>query len=148
MNRLLLTVAGSTALLIVSLSSAHACSCVDPLSVAEALEYRDLIFLGKVQSVTQDGEMNAVLFEVSRVWKGEADAQVEVLTSAWSASCGYSFQIQNEYLVYSTLVRGKPHTGLCSRTKPASEAAADIAELDALTPARALTWGRLKLGLP
>jgi ribosomal protein L18 len=76
-----------------------------------------------------------VIFEVSRVWKGQRRPRIVVMTSSSSASCGYSFQKREQYLVYASTQESQLQTGLCSGTKSLSTAQEDLAILgEGLSP--------------
>jgi hypothetical protein len=49
-----------------------------------------------------------------------------VLTGFGDADCGFGFRQTQQYLVYANEFEGKLTTGICSRTKHISEAAADL----------------------
>jgi hypothetical protein len=70
-----------------------------------------------------------VRFEIEDVWKGTVEESAIVLTPRASAACGYSFAEGEAYLVYANGQGQRLRTGLCSGTKPLSEARADLAIL-------------------
>ena len=110
----------------------YACSCIDPGSPSEALERSAAVFAGRVVSIDDRLALGSSLdpliikFDVETVWKGSLHQQIELRTAFDSASCGYSFVEGVEYLVYS---HNGSEASLCSRTRPLSEAADDLAEL-------------------
>ena len=71
----------------------------------------------------------AVLFEVEQSWKGLNQKQVVVYTERSSASCGFEFALNEEYLVYAREDSGTLKAGLCSRTTLLSSADTDLVEL-------------------
>ena len=72
-----------------------------------------------------------VSFKVYKVFKGTLDDVSVVLTSLPNdMGQGYPFQLEEQYLVFTHLQEGRDHTTLCTRTKPLSEASADIKILD------------------
>ncbi len=74
-----------------------------------------------------------VSFKVYKVFKGELDDVTVVLTSFPNdMGQGYPFQLEEQYLVFTYLQDGRDHTRLCTRTKPLSEASADINVLDSI----------------
>lgn len=112
----------------------YACSCVkQPLP--QLTERAGHIFAGKVTEIRyrKDPRKNnafdtvQVSFEVSRVWKGEAQADIKVYTNvAGQAACGYDFKYQEEYLVFT----GADHeVSLCTGTLPLNLADSQIGEL-------------------
>jgi hypothetical protein len=68
----------------------------------------------------------AVLFEVTNTWKGVNETQVRVYTATNSASCGFNFNLGDEYLVYASGDKSRLITGLCDRTTHISKAAKDL----------------------
>lgn len=122
---------------------ANACSCL-PTTPQQSLSNSQAVFAGRVIDViqpnpvetqnsrrrqTSSSEEIKVIFEVSKVWKGRRKPQLIVMTSNSSASCGYSFQKGQEYLVYASSQASRLTTGLCSGTKLLSEASTDLAVL-------------------
>lgn len=136
MKKLLLV---ATSLFLLNTSPASACSCL-PTTPQQSLDRSSTVFSGKVIDIVQPNPRNTtystpadsqvkVKFEVAKVWKGKTGRQLIVTTSDSSASCGYSFQKGEAYLVYASSQDGKVETGLCSGTKPLSQARADLAVL-------------------
>ena len=111
-------------------TSAYACSCL-PRTPQQSFASAQAVFAGRVIDVVQpnpDSEVR-VIFEVSRIWKGQKRPRIVVMTSSSSASCGYSFQKREQYLVYASRQESQLETGLCSGTKPLSMAQEDLAVL-------------------
>ncbi len=116
-------------------SSSFACSCVPPDSPEKELERSAAVFSGKVIDI-QDRNINFptfssadplfVRFEVDLIWKGVTQSQVIASTMRDSASCGFEFIENNEYLVYATEVDGELQVTMCSRTSLLSSAQDDI----------------------
>lgn len=132
--------------------SAFACSCAYPpdpeLQVKSALERDTVIFAGTVKEIKQPrrklfmstADLVKVTFEVSEVWKGEADKQISVYTAMSSASCGYEdFKIGTAYMVTAYSNGDKQlETGFCELTKPLSSAKEETALLgDSYPPSSA-----------
>ena len=121
--------------LIMAPGPAYACSCVENPPPGEALEMSAAVFAGRVISLKlherPDGTWSTVdpvtvEFEISRVWKGH-DYQTTYLTTARSgASCGFTFDEGEEYLVYS---HNAATVSLCSRTRSMAEAEEDLQAL-------------------
>ncbi|MFC1610805.1 hypothetical protein ACFL6C_07595 [Myxococcota bacterium] len=139
------TIAAAVSMLAVPVGSAHACSCAQPGTPEEALAASDAVFRGKVTEIDKasagcGGEMSSadpdyVTLDVSTVWKGEVGKTTEVTTATSDASCGYTFDLNEEYIVYAKAGSDDLHVSLCSRTRPVSEASEDLAELGSGTMA-------------
>lgn len=119
-------------------STSYACSCVQPGTVHESLEESNAVFSGKVVEIVDENEKKfnkssadllAVRFEVEETWKGVTQTQVIVYTARDSASCGFEFALNDEYLVYAKEIKGQLEVSLCSRTNSLEAANADIIEL-------------------
>lgn len=119
-------------------TTSYACSCMAPISVQEELTKNSAVFSGKVIDILDVNKNNkiqssadpiAFLFEVDEAWKGIDQTQVIVYTERDSASCGYPFTINDEYMVYANEIEGQLKTNICSRTANLSSAFADIEEL-------------------
>jgi hypothetical protein len=92
--------------MLLSASSARACSCALPPAFSEAFERSDAIFLGEVlavESAAPDYYPSAVwvVFRVDASWKGDTPATTRLLTAADGASCGFTFVPGSRYLVYA-----------------------------------------------
>ncbi len=117
--------------LVASPERVFACSCVVPGSPSEELAESGAVFLGRPfswKNIGEDdwgGEIVEVAFEVETIWKGPLSETIYVTTRANEASCGYTFSA-HKYIVYTD---ERFRTWLCSRTRPLSEAAEDLAEL-------------------
>jgi len=116
----------------------YACSCAEPYPVKEELERSSAVFSGKVVEIVDENKNKliqssadpiAVRFEVNETWKGQSQTQLLVYTERSSASCGYEFDLNKEYLVYASEVNGELKVSFCSRTKLLSTAITDIQEL-------------------
>ena len=115
--------------------TSHACSCRFPLDPPSlALEEATAVFIGRVVSLREfeapgglvsTGDPTTVELDVSTVWKGPTSETRRLTTARSGVSCGYTFVVGGEYLVYSHGSR----VSLCSRTRPLSSAAQDLAEL-------------------
>lgn len=138
MKQMLLSAA--SLLVIFQAASAYACSCL-PRTPQQHFETSEAVFAGRVIDIVQpnpEGQGSRqrrptsevkVIFEVSRIWKGQKRPRIVVMTSNSSASCGYSFQKREQYLVYASRQESQLGTGLCSGTKPLSSAQEDLAVL-------------------
>lgn len=85
-----------------------ACSCLTPTdeSKDEALKNASFIFRGKVVSANESDEgkpfnNTKIRFDVSRAWKGVEKNEIVINTPLESAACGYSFKMNETYLVYA-----------------------------------------------
>ncbi len=116
----------------------YACSCAEPGPVKEELERSSAVFSGKViemvdknrnKLIQSSADLIAVKFEVAEVWKGKSNSQMIVYTERDSASCGFEFEQNQEYLVYANESEGQIRVNLCSRTNLLSAASTDILEL-------------------
>ncbi|MBD8025154.1 hypothetical protein H9636_00655 [Ureibacillus sp. Re31] len=121
-----------------SLTSSYACSCVQPESAQKELSARDFVFSGKVKKIIDQNENSIIKssadllkihFEVNETWKGIDETEVIVFTERDSASCGFSFTTNEDYLVYANKEEGKKKVNICSRTSPLVNASVDINEL-------------------
>lgn len=119
-------------------SFAGACSCAMSQPPEESLEAADAVFAGTVTDIAdpfQPGSYHStaadrhVTFNVSEVWKGPDYESIVVSTAVSSASCGYSFSEDEDYLVYARGAEDELSVSLCSRTAVLDEAEEDIAAL-------------------
>nr|WP_236838635.1 hypothetical protein [Caldalkalibacillus salinus] len=118
--------------------TSYACSCAEPLPVNEEMERSAAVFSGKTVDMFDKNENSstlssadpiAVKFEVEESWKGVNQSQVIVYTVRESASCGFEFELDQQYLVYAQERDGELDVSLCSRTTHLSNAQEDIDEL-------------------
>ena len=120
--------------------TAYACSCMQPLSPDEELPNYDAVFSGKVADLERtntDDQMFSsisslsVKFDVNTVWKGDKQETIILKTLQSSASCGFYFEENQEYIVYATQYNegGQLEVSLCSRTNLLSNATEDLQEL-------------------
>ena len=114
-----------------------ACSCVRPGSPSEELAQSSSVFAGRVVSVREFNDPNAthdysstdpttVEFEVDTIWKGPYNETIYLTTARSEASCGFTFDEGEEYIVYS---RDGSTVSLYSRTALLENAEADLNEL-------------------
>lgn len=119
--------------LIVSTAAADACDCAPPPPPKKALEQAAAVFTGKVVGIDADekGSFNVVTFYVENAWKGVDRKTITISTAKNGAACGYGFKKDGTYLVYCHPAKpgGGLWTGLCSRTRPLADAAADFEEI-------------------
>ncbi len=127
-SSLILLLLGVAFLAIQSLPVAHACQCLGPGPVYYVFQHSDVVFAGTVVSI--DWNLSTpITFAVSHVWKGPSAATLRLHTSTSESSCGFTFREGEKYLVYAWW-NGQLSTGLCSGTKPLSQAQSDIYWLD------------------
>ena len=119
--------------------TAHACTCMQPLSPDEELPRFDVVFSGKVTNIEEihrnDQTFSSmdpvfVTFDVYTIWKGDKKDMITVMTAQSSASCGFNFADDQEYIIYAKQYNAeKLEVNLCSRTGPLSDAIEDLQEL-------------------
>ena len=118
---------------------ASACTCTSAssngqrgieseLSSSEAVFSGEVVGFEKGSSIAAPWPTEAVSFQVSQVWKGPERETLEVSTATQESACGYVFEEGREYLIYAN-GRQDLEVDLCSRTRPLSEAGADLALL-------------------
>ncbi len=107
-----------------------------PRLPSEELANANAVFTGKVivQKTKQGLTFSStdpveVSFVVSQVWKGDIPTEVIITTARDSASCGYTFEDGEEYLVYANGEIDALNVSLCSRTAVLANAEADVREL-------------------
>ncbi len=74
------------------LSTAHACSCPEPMSPQAMLEEASAVFSGTVTDVSLILGRNEVKFDVEKIWKGISDKNAVVLTGTGDGDCGFGFK--------------------------------------------------------
>ena len=123
-------------------SSALACKCMLP-TVAEAREQAVSVFEGRVTAIEdvpakegEGGGQKQVTLSLVRTWKGLENVEtIVVSTSDSSASCGYMFEPNTSYLVYTNGSEAEPQVSGCSHTRAMSDAGEDLSVLGAgITP--------------
>ena len=126
----------------VAATSADACTCSGPANPAEGFKQSSTVFRGKVTAISQSfldrigvtkTGNHRVDFAISRQWKGRRSKRIVVRTRLTGEACGFPFRVNEEYLVYVMPDR-TPETGICTGTKRTADAAADMAQLDAIRP--------------
>lgn len=149
-------------------SLTRACSCTPPPPAQEAFASADYVIAGAIIDiaepplspmawvngdtimVSRSNDMRSYRVLVHECWKGAVEGDTLIVFSEQeSASCGYEFRKDHDYLIYGDLVdptgerwaeRGwaipppnPAHTAsLCSRTGPFEERWADVPQLDQL----------------
>jgi hypothetical protein len=122
---LLVAVAG---ILILNEQSVSACSCgiperskLESTSEAEFAQWlksiNGAVFLGrvikKVKAKSAAGGAWEVTFQARRYWNGPGTKRLVVYTALSEASCGVSYLVGKQYLVFAINYKGELHTGLC-----------------------------------
>ena len=139
MKKLFLIFVVVLSLFLLNLDFATACSCIEQ-SVSQQIAQSEFIFIGKVTKINRpiftldSSDPIKVTLDVSKGFKGSFGDSIAVLTTQDSASCGYSFEENGEYLVYATSENGNLNTNLCTGTKRLDEANEDLAELNLISP--------------
>ena len=115
---------------------ACACSCAPPGPPDEELARATAVFTGKVVGLGKPSSVFGssadpikVTFQVFTVWKGPVNKTITITTARSGASCGYTFEMGAEYLVYADGSENSLAVGLCSRTQPLVAAENDLAVL-------------------
>jgi hypothetical protein len=112
---------------------AEACSCIPPEPPHAALAKATAVFSGRVVGIdepafpTNSLEPVHITLNVERSWKGPLTEEIEVRTAISSASCGFTFEENKEYLVYANGDVNDLQVSLCSRTALIENASADLA---------------------
>ena len=114
-------------------SHIHACSCPLPPPPLEALARADAVFSGQVVSMKEprgrwvsSTDPITVEFKVNAVWKGDIYETMFIKTAWSSASCGFEFVLDEQYIVYAR----EGWASLCSRTNGVDRASEDFTALD------------------
>lgn len=118
-----------------------ACDCRPP-SVPAAFRDATTVFVGRCVSgrVIDQGKGRFLQyeFEVTRSWKGVNGKVLVIITGMSEANCGRKhFDLNEPFLVYAHDSAAAPFTTFCDRGGPASAAADEIKELNALAGAPA-----------
>ncbi len=125
-----------TAIVIFTLGAGNVfgCSCVlaaTPLKtqVKDAFKSSTAVFSAEVISVKEiDANTFAVTLKAGSYWKGITSSEITLSTPAYSAMCGYSFEVGKAYLIYANGQSNNLNVYNCSRTAP-SDSNRDIAIL-------------------
>jgi hypothetical protein len=119
-----------------------ACSCAGRPAPCEAYWDASVIFAGTVTYSSQaSGKKGSyalskrlVRFNVDEAFLGLNGTEAELFTGLGDADCGYGFKLGGQYLVYAYRQKdGSLYTGICSRTRPLSDAADDLAYIRGLS---------------
>jgi len=115
------------------------CTCNSPGSPVEELGRSTAVFVGKVIHIEypklnltgfpyNSRDSMIARFQVLKVWKGPATRTTDVRT-LFFGDCGCKFSEGEDYLVYANGSGEQLVTDRCTRTKPISEAIAEVAAL-------------------
>ena len=116
MKRILLAACLAASLVPLAVEPASACTCVAATPEEHADNAR-VVFTGRVRSIERDEFEHTVRFRVTKVYKGEVDRRVTVVTASNSAACGCSFREGSRYTVFGNRKSEPFSTNLCSGTK-------------------------------
>ncbi|MEH7121893.1 hypothetical protein V7127_01465 [Bacillus sp. JJ1773] len=109
-----------------------ACDCDIPKTANEALNRAAAVFRGEVLQVKKkkiNGKSyDVALISVSEIWKGIDESHVFVTTD-WSSSCQYDFEVGKEYLFYPNDHDGILKVINCGRSAEIQYANQDLLEL-------------------
>lgn len=141
----------AAAVLLACHGSARACSCAFGGGPPCQEFWRvDAVFSGKVLSRSSFSveeklgdskyrrEQVLARFSLGESYRGNvAGPEVEVVTGMGGGDCGYHFKEGERYLVYASrdARTGTLYAGICSRTRPLSEAAEDLDYFRSIPPA-------------
>lgn len=133
---------------------ASACSCALPDPPPVAFTNAHAVFVGDVTAINDptwlartflflpivysSADPTLVHFQVSDSWKGVTTTTVTIRTAVGGASCGYSFDLGKQYVVYAYQYSRELETNICTRTSEAALATTDLNYLNTL-PKLALT---------
>ena len=120
---------------LVALPRANACTCLPPGPVAHELANNGSVFEGRVIRLLHEPKQYRITatLEVLRRWKGSSEKRVDVVTLDQGSLCGFEFKYGKRYLLFTHEAEGTLSVSLCSRSKPSSDAADDIALLNQLS---------------
>lgn len=120
-----------------------ACSCIIPGTPLEERDSSSLVFSGKVTKIESVGDMQKeITFRISETFKGEIASEIKLKTAKDSAACGYEFENNRDYLVYTYGEMNDLSVNICSRTALLSDAGNDVKELknSTLSECKNLYW--------
>jgi protocatechuate 3,4-dioxygenase beta subunit len=141
--RITLSAAAAIAVCVGMPPTALACTCMTSGPPCQAYFQSDAVFIGTVDAIEiREMPLDAmperlydrklVRMTVDRASRGVQGARVDVWTGMSDADCGFDFKVGQRYVVYAyRRPDGALGTGICSRTRLASNAAEDLAYLSA-----------------
>ncbi len=102
--------------------------CAIP-NLRTAFKSSGAVFVGKVLSMTKNGDEKTFEFRVEKYWKGAKRKKIKVSVLETSRFQAW-FQVGESYLVFAHMDEdGKFRDGRCSASKTLSEASEDLKEL-------------------
>lgn len=111
-------------ILVLGTSVGLGCDCHSQ-DVQQSQKAADAIFEAKIVGFRNSGGDRTVVFSVSRVWKGDVSATVEMFAWEGGDSCNNFpsglLEVGNELLIYAHRLEDILVTGPCSRTSLASK---------------------------
>lgn len=133
-------------LVILSATSAEACSCAGGASPCQEYGRASFVFVGTPIAVrtverTATGDRDddywaprTFKFAIETAFLGSTQPQADVSTGLGGGDCGYDFKIGKRYVVYAykSGKTGRLVTSICSRTNPIENANGDIEFLRSL----------------
>jgi hypothetical protein len=114
---------------------AWACSCFPHRSPQEELAESAVVFSGQVIQINNSAQTRGffgseilltVTFNVYEIWKGPQENPIVIKTTPNSASCGFNFEVGQEYLIYAFGSKSNLQTNICTRTTTLANAAGDL----------------------
>jgi hypothetical protein len=134
------------AFLCASARDAYACDChFGGGVVCEDFWKAKAVFVGtviesktvKVKQDSSEWPQRLVRLSIDEAFTGVEGPQVEILTGLGDGDCGIGFRTTQQYLVYAYETKdGQLQTSICTRTKPISKAAEDLAYARGLAKAK------------
>lgn len=133
-------------------SQVFACSCIMPESPSISMEKATSVFIWKVINIEDSIWINEllwsvkskkVIFNVSTVIKWDKNKQVEIKTAESSASCWYTFEENEEYIVYTYWEKNNLEVSLCSRTSLTKNAEEDLIAFENIIEDNKSSWENL-----
>ena len=133
-----------TVLLFAFVTQAVACSCAGEQKPCEAYGDAFAVFTGtvtfssttKVKEAGYEFTKRLVRLHVDRPLKNVEASDIEIMTGWGDADCGFGFRLGGQYLVYAYGDDKKRlETSICTRTRPLSDATADLEFIRGLSSA-------------
>lgn len=98
--------------------TALACSCAD-IAAKQRMRDADAVFTATATAVRVDEEMLGggqvtAMLHADHVYKGDRNSEIEVVTKAQGAACGYDFVVGRRYLIFAKARPEGLTTSLCS----------------------------------
>jgi hypothetical protein len=121
--------------LILNVTPAMACSCFPVRSPEEEMNDSTAVFSGQVIQIEGPDPLGGmvstvdqltVTFAVYEIWKGPQINPLIIQTARDSATCGYHFEVGQDYLVYAHGNSSNLQTNICTRTSLLANANEDI----------------------